>query len=94
MGSVCSALHVPYMTTGTESSGEYVVRMGPMQEEVIQAVVDLVTEMKWTEVALVAHRQSGNNKTQKKIRLHGSGLSSFCSLFTVFWKRAKSVAIA
>ena len=59
VGSVCSALHVPYFTTGTKSSGDFVVRMGPMLEEVIQAIVDLVTEMEWREVALVAHRQSG-----------------------------------
>ena len=62
VGSVCSALKVPYLTASSVANtarSKFVVEMGPKSEHLVEAVVEVVEKMGWKEVAVVAHRSSG-----------------------------------
>ena len=70
VASVCSALQVPYLTThaveasstggsNLGSTRKFAVHLGPSQNDLIGAVKDTIDQLKWTEVALVSHRETG-----------------------------------
>ena len=69
--SVCSALHIPFFSvspdesppspsnTAKDSPSAYLVRLGPSRRQLAEAVRDLVVRMGWKRVALVTHRETG-----------------------------------
>ncbi len=71
VASVCNALRVPYLTTSmrpvsppaASASGSapdsFVARVGPLSWHVSRAVRDTVKEMKWRDVAVIVHKDSG-----------------------------------
>jgi hypothetical protein len=65
VGSVCSALHIPYLTTGLapidRAKSDFVLHLGPTQMDLILAVTALVEKLKWEQVALVSHRETGKS---------------------------------
>ena len=64
VGSVCSALHIPYMTTSlapvNRPKTDYVLHLGPTQTDLIEVVAAIIDKLNWDEVALVSHRETGN----------------------------------
>ena len=79
VASVCSALHVPYLTASSHpvmagsssgnvdnlassSSRKFAVHLGPSQNDLIQAVKETIDQLKWTEVALLSHRETGKKE--------------------------------
>lgn len=65
VASVCSALHIPYLTTGTsfaldDNSGKYTVQMGPQATHLVQAVHSLVVTLGWKDIAFIVHRKTGS----------------------------------
>lgn len=75
VASVCSALHIPYLTTGTsfaldDNSGKYTVQMGPQATHLVQAVHSLVVTLGWKDIAFIVHRKTGEwvscSRTRKK----------------------------
>ena len=69
VASVCSALHVPYLTSHPIlasssstmlNSRKYAVHLGPSQNDLISAVKDTIDQLKWTRVALLSHRETGD----------------------------------
>lgn len=68
VAAVCSALHVPYLTShpvmasgsgGNLMSRKFAVHLGPSQSDLISAVKDTIDQLKWTQVALLSHRETG-----------------------------------
>ena len=66
LGSVCSGLHIPYLSTaaapgqeGDPQEAAFVFRLGPQERHLAAAVADMAREMKWTHAAFIAHKQSG-----------------------------------
>jgi hypothetical protein len=63
LGSVCSALHIPYLTTNmapvNRVKSDYSLYLGPTQMDLIEVVVAIIEKLKWQEVALVSHRETG-----------------------------------
>jgi hypothetical protein len=64
IGSVCSALHIPYLTTSlapvNRAKTDYVLHLGPTQTDLIEVVAAIIDKLNWEEVALVTHRETGN----------------------------------
>ena len=68
--SVCSALHVPYLTTSmlkVKDELSYVpdeavppISLGPTQRDMVQAIADFVGQMGWNKIALISHRATGD----------------------------------
>ena len=71
VGSVCSALHIPYLTTGSvqvkdeftyvDPQDYFSIHLGPTQRDLVRAVTDFVREIDWKTVALISHRPSGTS---------------------------------
>ena len=68
VASVCSALKVPYLTThpvlaSSENiqARKFAVHLGPSQNDLIQAVKDTIERLKWSEMALLSHRETGKS---------------------------------
>ena len=72
VSSVCSSLKVPYLTTQplmisdspvtgavSSDSHKFAVHLGPGQNDIINAVSDLIGELEWSEFALISHRETG-----------------------------------
>ena len=66
VASVCSALKVPYLTTHPVLASaeniqarKFAVHLGPSQNDLIQAVKDTIERLKWSEMALLSHRETG-----------------------------------
>ena len=65
VASVCSALSVPYLTSQPYSgnnlmlSRKFAIHLGPSQHDLITAVKETIFQLKWTEVALLSHRETG-----------------------------------
>ena len=63
IGSVCSALHIPYLTTSlapvNRPKTDYVLHLGPTQTDLIEVVAAIIQKLNWDEVALVTHRETG-----------------------------------
>ena len=67
VAAVCSALQVPYFTThpvltssDNRVSRRFAIHLGPSQNDLISAVKDTIDQLKWTEVALLSHRETGD----------------------------------
>lgn len=66
VGSICSALHIPYLTTGglgahvAPSNGQFVVRVGPQARDLVNAAEALLKKLEWNEVAYVVHRKTAS----------------------------------
>ena len=71
VSSVCSALHIPYLSTGglgtnvAPSNGQFVVRVGPQARDLVNAVEKLVKKLEWTEVAYIVHRKTGTRPVSR-----------------------------
>ena len=68
VAAVCSALQVPYLTThpvlsssDNRVSRRYAIHLGPSQNDLIQAVKDTIERLKWSEMALLSHRETGKS---------------------------------
>ena len=83
VASVCSALKVPYLTThpvlaSSENiqARKFAVHLGPSQNDLIQAVKDTIERLKWSEMALLSHRETGKltfsdlKKSKKKLSMN------------------------
>ncbi len=65
--SVCSALHVPYLSASpaiSPSPSPFLVRLGPTQPQLESAVAQLVASeegLQWDEVAVLVHKETGED---------------------------------
>ena len=54
------------MTTGHAGidriNSKFILHLGPTQMQLVEAVAALVERLKWDEVALVSHRETGQEK--------------------------------
>ena len=67
VAAVCSALQVPYLTThpvltsaDNRVSRRYAIHLGPSQNDLISAVKEAIGQLKWSQVALLSHRETGD----------------------------------
>ena len=83
VASVCSALKVPYLTSHPVLASaeniqarKFAIHLGPSQNDLIRAVRDTIDQLKWTELALLSHRETGKIFSNKNTAIIGRLKSS------------------
>jgi hypothetical protein len=86
VASVCSALRVPYLTghpvniNSLDSNRKFAVHLGPSQNDLIDVVTATIGQLKWTDLALISHRQTGEY-------IIGCSSATFSSTWRIISKR-------
>ena len=94
VASVCSALKVPYLTSHPVLASaeniqarKFAIHLGPSQNDLIRAVRDTIDQLKWTELALLSHRETGKIFFDKKCETINGRLKSSVQALVIYLKQ-------